>query len=351
MIRDLNPSVPPRPGEEIDQAALEAYLRVHLGDRGPLRIEQFPSGHSNLTYLVRLGDSEFVLRRPPFGSKVKSAHDMGREYRVLSQLHRVYTPAPRPILYCDDISVIGAPFYLMERLRGIVVRKELPPDIAASPELCRKLSGAVIDNLAALHTIDLETAGLNDFGKPEGYVRRQIEGWTRRWHDAKTEEAPEMDTLASWLEALIPSERGASLIHNDYKLDNMLLDPDDPTHITGLLDWEMATVGDPLMDLGTALSYWVEAGDPPEFLAARLAPTAMPGFHTRAEFVERYARCTGIDVSGIAFYHVYGLFKLAVILQQIYFRYHHGLTRDDRFAGFGQVIQALARQAVRTART
>jgi aminoglycoside phosphotransferase (APT) family kinase protein len=297
--------------------------------------------------MVRVGDTDYVLRRPPFGTQVKSAHDMGREYRVLSKLHAVFPQAPRPLLYCDDPAVLGAPFYLMQRLRGLVIRKELPAALAADPARCRELSRSLVDTLARLHSVDLAEAGLDGFGKPQGYVRRQIEGWTARWRDARTTDVEEMDQLAAWLAERMPTESGAALIHNDYKLDNVMVDPEGLTTVTGVLDWEMATVGDPLMDLGTALSYWVESTDPPEFLSSRLAPTASPGFYTRREVVERYAEATGRQVPHPEYYLAYGLFKLAVILQQIYHRYVHGHTRDHRFAGFGEVVLALARQGAR----
>ncbi|MCC6539242.1 MAG: phosphotransferase family protein [Bryobacterales bacterium] len=340
---DANPTAAPRPGEELDLAKLAAWF-----GRGALLVEQFPSGHSNLTYRVQVAASgeEFVLRRPPFGTRVKSAHDMGREYRVLSRLHAVFPAAPRPVAYCEDDAVLGAPFYLMERLPGMVIRKELPAVLVGNAVGCRRLSEALVDNLAALHSVDLAAAGLDTFGKPEGYVRRQIEGWTRRWADAQTEDVPEMNRALAWLAAHMPADSAApALIHNDYKLDNILVDPADPARITGLLDWEMATVGDPLMDLGTALSYWVEPADPPAFRNLRFSPTAMPGFFTRREFVERYAGRTGRDVPHPVYYYVYGLCKLAVILQQIYYRYVHGHTRDERFAVLGASAVGLARQA------
>jgi aminoglycoside phosphotransferase (APT) family kinase protein len=234
----------------------------------------------------------------------------------------------------------------MHRLRGQVIRKQLPQALEGRPDLCRKLSHAVIDNLAALHGLDLHAAGLADFGKPEGYARRQVEGWSKRWLDAQTEDVPEMASVARWLAERMPSaESGASLIHNDYKLDNILVDTGDPTRITGLLDWEMATVGDALMDLGTALSYWIEPTDPASFQRQRFSPTVSPGFVTRQEFLERYQKTSGREVRNPSYYYVYGLFKLAVILQQIYFRYVQGLTQDARFAGFGEVVRGLARQA------
>ena len=335
-----NSTAPPRPGEELDVARLQAWL-----GQGPVTCGQFPAGHSNLTYLISVAGKEYVLRRPPFGTRVKSAHDMGREYRVLSKLHLVYPPAPRPTVYCEDHAVIGAPFYLMERLPGIVIRKQLPASLSDSPALCRRLSFSLVDNLAVLHGLDLHAAGLADFGRPDGYVRRQIEGWSQRWKDAQTEDVPAMNQAAQWLAAQMPAESGASLIHNDYKLDNILVDPDDPSRITGLLDWEMATVGDPLMDLGTALSYWIEAGDPVSFQQLRFSPTTAPGFITRGEFVERYVERGGRAPANPVYYYVYGLFKLAVILQQIYFRYVNGHTTDERFAPLGEVAKGLGRQA------
>lgn len=344
-IRDNNPAAPPRAGEELDAARLGEWLGEAV------TVEQFPAGHSNLTYLVRTvaAGKEYVLRRPPFGTQVKGAHDMGREFRVLSGLHTIYAPAPRPYRYCDDLAVLGAPFYLMERLPGVVIRKQLPPNLAASAELCRRVSFALVDNLAALHALDLDAAGLADFGKPAGYVRRQIEGWTRRWQDAQTEEVAAMDEAGRWLAARMPADSGqAALIHNDYKLDNILLDPVEPTRITGLLDWEMATVGDPLMDLGTALSYWIEAADPPAFRDLRFSPTTAPGFITRSEYLARYEEASGRAVAEPVYYYVYGIFKLAVILQQIYYRYAHGHTRDERFARLGEVAKGLGRQAVQS---
>lgn len=341
---DTNPAAPPRAGEELDAGRLSAWLGEAV------TVNQFPAGHSNLTYLVRTGGGkDYVLRRPPFGTQVKGAHDMSREFRVLSGLHAVYAPAPRPVRYCEDVSILGAPFYLMERLPGLVIRKQLPPDLAASADLCRRVSLALVDNLAALHGLDLEAAGLAGFGKPEGYVRRQIEGWGKRWQDAQTEEVPAMNEAAQWLAAHMPADSPrAALIHNDYKLDNILLDPANPTQITGLLDWEMATVGDPLMDLGTALSYWIEGSDPAEFRELRFSPTTAPGFISRAKYLARYEEASGRAVADPVYYYVYGLFKLAVILQQIYYRYAHGHTRDQRFAALGEVAKGLGRQAVKS---
>jgi aminoglycoside phosphotransferase (APT) family kinase protein len=345
-----------RPGEELDWTKLESYLCRHLPDAsGPLTVQQFPSGHSNLTYFISLAKIgtgeplELVLRRPPFGSKVKSAHDMGREYRVLSRLtlHSVY-PAPRPMLYCDDASIVGAPFYLMERLRGIILRRNLPPGLEINPDTARKLDESFITGLVRLHTLDYNTIGLGDLGKPEGYMERQVNGWIDRYHKSKTHELPEVEQVAGWLKGHLPQPCPATLIHNDYKFDNMILDSTDITRIKGLLDWEMCTIGDPLSDLGTALGYWVDPHDPPEFQAIHWGPTMLEGSLTRKQLVQRYAEQTGRDVSRMVFYYVFALFKTAVVVQQIYYRYHHGLTNDQRFATLMDVANVLLNKAIQS---
>ena len=336
----IDATAAPRAGEELDLVRLQSYLGKPV-----IGVEQFPSGHSNLTYLIRLPGEEWVLRRPPFGSTVKTAHDMGREFRILSKLHPVYPPAPRPLLYCEDPGVLGAPFYLMERRHGLVIRRRWPEALGRSPELCRRMSEAFIDNLIALHKVDYEAAGLGDFGKPEGYIARQVEGWARRWVNAQTESLPDMDHVAAWLKSHMPAESRAAVIHNDYKFDNVMLNPDDPTRIVGVFDWEMATVADPLMDLGTALSYWMDATDQPEFQAIAFAPTLGEGFPDRTRFLERYFDSSGREMADVSYYYVYGLFKLAVILQQIFFRYTQGLTKDARFASFAITVRLLSRQA------
>lgn len=253
---------PTRPGEELDIVRLQAYLLEHLpGAKGRLEVLQFPSGFSNLTYLLRLGERELVLRRPPFGANIKTAHDMGREYRILSALKPVYPKVPRPLLYCPDDSVIGAPFYLMERLHGVVLRTQPPPDL--TPELMRRICQAALEALVELHSLDYQKAGLGDLGRPEGYVERQVRGWTERYQKARTETVPGMEQAMEWLTAHIPASSSAALIHNDFKYDNLLLNPADLTQVMAVLDWEMATLGDPLMDLGTTLGYWAEPDDPP----------------------------------------------------------------------------------------
>lgn len=346
MTTDLNITSPVRPGEELPLEPLAVYLKEHLPEfQGPFTVEQFPAGHSNLTYLLRCGTKELVLRRPPFGNQVKTAHDMGREFRVLSRLSTVYPPAPRPYAYCEENTVLGSPFYLMERRRGLVLRKRLPPEITINSEMARQLSTALIDNLALLHSVDAEAAGLGDLGKPEGYVRRQVSGWANRYSQARTQDVPAMERIAGWLNENMPPESGAAIIHNDYKYDNLVLSAEDPTRIVAVLDWEMATLGDPLMDLGTTLGYWVEARDPEDLRLAAMGPTALAGNLTRSELVDRYAERSGRPISNALFYYCFGLFKIAVIVQQIYARFVRGHTRDPRFAQLDQLVAVLARQA------
>lgn len=337
-----------RAGEELDLRRLEPFLRGHFpAETGPLAVKQFPSGHSNLTYLVTLGVRELVLRRPPFGSKVKTAHDMGREFRVLSKLNNVYPLAPKVLLYCDHDSVLGAPFYIMERIHGVILRQTTPTGYDFSADRAKRLSESFIDNLARLHSLDYAAIGLADLGKPQGYLERQVRGWIERYHGSKTHEFSEAERMFAWMQQHLPAASGAALIHNDYKYDNVILDPNDITRIIGVLDWEMCTTGDPLSDLGTTLAYWIEAGDPDELKALRWAPTDYPGTLTRAELAERYAQETGRDVSDIAFYLAFAYFKIAVIVQQIYYRYHQGLTKDERFASMPSVVEVLLRSSLR----
>jgi aminoglycoside phosphotransferase (APT) family kinase protein len=331
-----------RPGEELPLPQLEAFLHAHFpGAGGPLTVAQFPSGHSNLTYLLQWGDQEMVLRRPPFGSHVKTAHDMGREFRVLSKLHAAYPPAPRVLVYGDDAAILGAPFYIMQRMQGIILRKNPPEEFNFAPEIARRLSESFIENLARLHSLDYQAIGLGDLGKPDGYLERQVGGWIKRYSDSKTHDLPEVDRISNWLRERIPPSAPATLVHNDYKYDNLVLDIGDITRVVGVLDWEMSTIGDPLSDLGTALAYWVDAGDPQEWERIRWCPSNYPGSMTRAELVERYAQVTGRDVSSMAFYLAFARFKVAVILQQIYFRYRSGLTQDQRFAELPPKISML----------
>lgn len=333
-----------RPGEGLDLARLEPFLRHHFPAAGEeFLVKQFPSGHSNLTYSLQLGDRQMVLRRPPFGSKVKSAHDMGREFRVLSNLHVAYPPAPQVLLYCDDESVLGAPFYVMEPISGIILRRDPPAGLEFTRDTARKVCESLIDNLARLHSIDYAAIGLGDFGKPAGYVERQVHGWIERYHGSRTHDFPEVEKLSGWMQQRLPVSGNPALIHNDYKFDNVVLDPGDLSKIIGVLDWEMSTIGDPLSDLGTTLAYWVDAPDPDELQKLRWGPTNYPGSMTRSAVVQHYAKATGRGVENIAFYLVFARFKLAVIVQQIYYRYHQGLTKDLRFAAMAGVVQILLR--------
>ena len=339
-----------REGEGFDVAALTAWLRANTALIGPgqaVEVEQFPSGYSNLTYMLRVGETELVLRRPPFGNTVKTGHDMHREFTVLTKLAPIYPLAPRPEAYCEDPSVIGAAFYVMERRRGIVIRRRPPKGMVIDADTGRRLSTALIDALAELHGLDVAAAGLTELGRPEGYARRQVEGWTRRWNAAKTDEVPTLDAVAAWLAEALPAnaDADAALIHNDYKYDNVLLDADEPGRILAVLDWEMATIGSPRMDLGTTLGYWVEAGDDARMQGLAFGPTNLPGSLTRAELVDRYQERTGLEVGDATYYRVFGLFKIAVIVQQIYARYKTGSTQDPRFAALGYFVTMLGEVA------
>ncbi|HET9409003.1 MAG TPA: phosphotransferase family protein [Candidatus Sulfotelmatobacter sp.] len=340
-----NRATPVRAGEELDQPRLCSYLREKMGGDGPLTVEQFAAGHSNLTYRVLWGGREMVLRRPPFGSQVKTAHDMGREYRVLSKLHDAYPVAPQVILYCDDRSVLGAPFFLMEPIQGIVLRRQLPPDFALQPASARRLSEVFLDNLVQLHSLDYAAIGLGDLGKPQGYLERQVKGWLDRYHNSATHDLPELASLSPWLNKHMPRQSDAALVHNDYKYDNVVLDPADLTRIVGVLDWEMCTLGDPLSDLGTALAYWTDPDDPQELHEIGFAPTTIPGTLTRAELAQRYASATGRHLGDLVFYLAFARFKVGVIIQQIYYRYAQGLTHDERFATMPNRVAVLMRAA------
>jgi aminoglycoside phosphotransferase (APT) family kinase protein len=344
-----------RPDERLDTARLEPYLRGHLpAADGPLRVRQFGGGKANLTYLIRLGDAksprEFVLRRPPLGPIPPGAHDMRREHRVLSVLHRRYSLAPQSLLLCEDERIIGAIFIIEERRRGFVIRDDIPAEFTGRPELNRRIGFALIDALADLHSVPPAQVGLDDLGRPEGFLERQLSGWTRRWHAAQggkqaDRAAAEMQPVLNWLGRNLPASSSAALLHNDYRLDNCLLDAGDPGHIVAVLDWDMCTQGDPLADLGYVLNYWVEPGDDPEWREIAAMPTWREGFPSRAEVIERYAMRTGFDVSQIGWHQVFAAFKLAVIIQQIYIRYVRGQTQDQRFRYYYRRVLGLAAKA------
>ena len=340
---------PVRRGEELDNVRLLAYLQQQIPElERPLIVEQFPAGFSNLTYLVRGGQLELVLRRPPIGAKIKTAHDMGREYRILSHLHPVYKKVPRPLLMCSDESILGAPFYVMEKVSGIILRAQKPKGLQLSPEVMRGVSTTFIDNLIEVHGVNYDAAGLGDLGQPKGYVGRQVEGWTKRYYNARTDDVPEIESLANWLvDHMPPDSPRSAIIHNDYKYDNLVLAPADLSRAVAVLDWEMATIGDPLMDLGTTLGYWVDKDDTEDWQRYGFGLTSLPGNLTRSELVEYYVRRTGREPANIVFYYVYGLLKIAVIVQQIFYRYRQGLTTDERFASLAQVVHACGVQAQR----
>ena len=282
---------------------------------------------------------------------VDAAHDLGREFRVLSKLHPAYSPAPKVLLYCDDDSILGAPFYLMEPIRGIILRRNLPAGLDFSAETARRLSESFINNLARLHNLDYAAIGLADLGKPQGYLDRQVRGWTERYYSSKTHDYLEVEKICAWMAEHMPSISGAALIHNDYKYDNVVLDSNDLTKIIGVLDWEMCTIGDPLSDLGTALAYWIDALDPEDLQKIRWSPTTAPGSMTRAQLLQSYTRATGRDVSNMDFYLTFARFKVAVIIQQIYYRYHMGLTKDERFASMPGLVALLLRASLHGAET
>jgi len=335
-----------REEERIDAGKLRPFLEQAFSRRGEsLSVLQFRKGHSNLTYLVRYGDEEAVLRRAPFGVKVKTAHDMRREFTILSALQGVYDKAPRPVAFCDDESILGAKFYLMERRRGVVLRGEGGDSKQFPPRLLARMSAALVENLADLHAVDVTRPALAAIGHPQGDVARQVEGWTARYANAKTDEIADIESVARWVNANVPRESGAAVVHNDYKYDNVMLDPADFTRIVAVLDWEMATVGDPLLDLGTLLGYWSDPDDPPEMRARPYGPTFLPGSLSRKGLVEAYARKSGRESFSPLFYYVFALFKIAVIVQQIYKRFVEGSTSDPRFRALGQWVRVLGRQA------
>ena len=352
MIHTVQDTRPVRASEQLEWARLAAYLRAELPKHidgfdasAEMQVEQFPGGHSNLTYLLRFGDRELVLRRPPFGPVPPRAHDMARECRLLAAVHPVFPLAPRPYLLCDDLAVAGFVFYVMERRRGIVIRDEEPPELRHRTDLRRGISEGMVDTLADLHAVDVARHGLDGLGKPAGFVARQIRGWTERWHGAKTSELPQMEQLAAWLDTRIPPDPPrAALVHGDYKLDNVILDASAPHRIVAVLDWEMSAIGDPLVDLGILLCYWVHVADESRDDAVATV-TTRPGWFTRGEILERYHARAKRPVDNIALYEVFAVFKLAVVLQQIYARYVHGQTDDPRFASLGERVALLAGKA------
>jgi aminoglycoside phosphotransferase (APT) family kinase protein len=344
-------TIPIRADEQLDEARLAEFLRGKLpGTEQPLAVRQFGGGAANLTYLLDYGTHEYVLRRPPLGPLAKSAHDMNREYSVLSVLHQAFPYAPRAYLYCGDRAIIGADFFVMERRQGVVVRRTIPDLYTQLPDAPRQMSLAAVDALADLHAVDYAAIGLGELGRPSGFIERQIEGWYKRWQAAKAEDVLEMEAVYDWLKEHVPLSSHVSLVHNDYKLDNIMLAADDPGRVVAIFDWDMCTLGDPLSDVGALLAYWIEPSDPAYVQSISMMPTGDLGFPTRAELVERYAERSGRSVRDIHFYHTLGLFRVAVIIAQIYIRYLRGQTHDQRFAALGRMVPLMAKAAQAVAR-
>jgi aminoglycoside phosphotransferase (APT) family kinase protein len=318
-----------RDEDRFDVVRLRAWLNERVpGLAGPVQVRQFTGGASNLTYLLTYGDRELVLRRPPTGSKAASAHDMRREADIQRRLRPLFPYVPQVLAFCEDPEVLGGEFYVMERICGVILRGRGRLEVELSPPIAAAVCEALVDRLVELHSVDVVASGLSDLGRGPGYVGRQIHGWSERYRQARTPNAPRLERVMKWLGAEMPADSGTCVVHNDFRLDNLVLDPRDLQQVVGVLDWEMATVGDPLMDLGNSLAYWVQADDDRIMQLLRRQPTHLPGMLTRAQLVDRYCRGAGVDRQAMTFYEVYGLFRLAVIVQQIYRRYHLGQTRN-----------------------
>lgn len=342
-----------RSGEELDAVKIDAFIKGHIaGLGGAPEISQFPGGASNLTYLLRYPQRDLILRRPPFGHRAKSAHDMLREARIMTALKPVYRYAPSVLAThsatTDGPTTMDCDFYVMERIRGIIPRQNLPEGMNLSVEDTRHLCLSVIDKLIELHQVDYQAAGLDSLGKGDGYVLRQMDGWSDRFRRAKTDDVGDFEGVMAWLREKMPAKDVATcIIHNDFRFDNVVLNLDHPLEVIGVLDWEMATLGDPLMDLGNTLAYWVQADDDKTYKLMRRQPTHLPGMLTRQEVIEYYGEKTGYHVANFDFYSVFGLFRLAVIIQQIYYRFFHGQTKNPSFAPFGHLTNYLDQRCQR----
>ena len=334
-----------REDEVLDNNSLTNYLSNFLDiDKSSFELLQFPSGFSNLTYLIRSNNKEYILRKPPIGAKIKSGHDMSREYKVLSALDKNYTKSPTPIHYCDDINIIGSDFYIMERIRGTVLRSNNYQKILTDKTKYKFIASEFVDTLVELHKLNIDKIGLAEFGRPEGYSSRQVQGWTKRYENSKTSDIPEINSVIKWLNENITESKYVSLIHNDFKYDNLVLDSNNLS-VMSVLDWEMCTTGDPFMDLGTSLAYWINKDDPDYMLEINLNITSNENNPKRGEILEMYSNRFSVQIENIVFYFVFGLFKIAVIVQQIYFRYKNGLTKDIRFKHLDLVVLSYARMA------
>lgn len=337
-----------REKEQLPVRELETYLKKEIsGIKGALNILQFKKGYSNLTYLLQFENKELVLRRAPFGANIKSGHDMGREYKILLALHPHFEQVPKPIHFAESSSFMDTSFYLMEKVNGVILRKQMPKDMIPDSKLMQEISTSFVDVFVQLHQLDYPSIGLEDLGRPDGYTERQISGWKKRYGKAKTDEVKTVDLVVDYLENNIPKNaHAASLIHNDFKYDNLVLNPKDWTKVRAILDWEMCTLGDPLMDLGTTLGYWIDHNDPDWMKMIALNPTYLPGNPTRAELIKMYETKSGTQIENPVFYYVFGLFKIIGITQQIFYRFKNGHTSDPRFAHLDEVVKNLARVAV-----
>ncbi|WP_233340211.1 phosphotransferase family protein [Pseudidiomarina tainanensis] len=331
-----------RSGEELPETVLADWLRMQLPDlSGEMRVTQYSGGASNWTYRLQFDNADLILRRPPAGTKAKSAHDMGREYRLQKALKPVFSYVPEMRLYTDDNSIIGDEFYVMDRVAGIIPRKNMPRDLELNEAQTRQLCLNALDVLIELHQVDINAAGLSDLAKGAGYTERQVRGWSERYTKAKTWNVPSGKKIMHWLNANMPTHETICMTHNDFRFDNLVLDTSDPTKIIGVLDWELATLGNPLMDLGNSLAYWIQADDDPIARSTRRQPTHLPGMLTRQQVIEYYCEKMGVNVKDFRFYEVFGLFRLSVIAQQIYFRYHHKQTRNPAFKNFWFLVHYL----------
>jgi len=321
-----------RQGEELELDKLNPWLKQQIeGLSGEPTVRQYSGGASNWTYCLSYPEREVILRRAPKGTKAKGAHDMGREYRLQQALKPVYGYVPEMLAHSDDPELIGTEFYVMEKINGLIPRKNMPKSLELSAQQARQLCINALDSLIELHQVDYKAANLSHIAKGEGYIQRQIDGWIKRFRNAKTWNVPSGNYVINWLTDNIPSNEIICLTHNDYRLDNLVLDTQDPTHIIGVLDWELATLGDPLMDLGNSLAYWVQDDDDFFAKSTRMQPTNLDGMLTRQEIIDYYLDKTNFNVENFTFYEVYGLFRLAAIVQQLYYRYHHKQTRNPGF--------------------
>lgn len=334
---------------EVNWSKVEEYLKQEipvLSDE-PIQVKAFSAGYSNLTYFIKIGDWQAVLRRPPFGAIPPKAHDMKREFIILQKLNRVFPLAPKPFLYCEDSRIMERHFYVMEKKEGVVIDDSIPDEFQTRENTGLLVSNAVVDTLAQLHAVDYEAADLQDFGYPDGYLSRQVHGWIKRFHNSKTDDIPSVEKLEKWLIDNIPSSPAPSIVHNDFKLNNMMFSASNPGEVVGVFDWELSTIGDPLTDLASAIAYWAEPGEEDSGLTS---VTANPGFLSRKEMLERYAKISGRDVSNIDYYLTFAFYKIAVILQQLYYRWKIGEAPDERFGKLDTGIKNLLKKAEKAQR-